>query len=1023
MFFQKSTPEKTTRLAPNVPARFRPLHPPPALPVTPAPDAPDTPPTTPDPQHAYGVPIEDVEVAGTGVSAPLSRQINLTGAMLGAAIREQAGEDMLRLVEDLRQTCKRAAAEGDPDLREEAAERIADLDLDEITWLLRSYTAFFRLANQAEQQEIIRINRERARAGANASDGRSALSRPESIADAVYQLYEEGHDLDEVIGFIERLDIQPPLTAHPTEARRQSVLQKQQHVGRLLRQLQSREATPEERTEAQADLYQQIALLLGTDEVRAERPTVREEVGQGLYFLESTIWQTVPRLHADLRHALLDCYGSSSTEGSDENDMDESPPSVADLTDAIGVPLRYRSWIGSDRDGNPNVTAEVTRETARRQRAAALRLHLKDLRALRRELSLSECLLAESVPAALTDSIADDAEAVDLPEKQRRRFRNEPFRLKLSYLIARLEAMQQDLEDDTSTLPPLDYTSDAFADDLRLLADALAASGLGDAAYEGRLEETLVRARTFGFHLAALDVRQHSGLHEETVAGLLRRAGAEEDYAALDEDDKLAVLKRELRNPRPLAPASADLSGVPERVMDAFDVIKEIHEADPRLVGAYIVSMTHATSDLLEPMLLAKEAGLWQLEDGQVDSVLNFVPLFETIDDLAAADDRMAQLFTDDLYAKHLDARGGFQEIMLGYSDSNKDGGYWTANWALHRAIGALGRVCREHDVDGRLFHGRGGTVGRGGGHAHEAIRAMPRSAQNGRIRFTEQGEVISFRYGLGEIAHRHLEQITSAVLLSVAEAKRKGAQEVVSAPTEEDAALLGEIAARGREAYRDFIDDEALWPWYTAATPIEHSSHLPIASRPVSRASESEGIDFEDMRAIPWVFSWTQPRYIVPGWYGTGAALAGLSDDETERLSELYEDWSFFRAVTDSAQREMARARFAIARHYDQLAGEDLAEAGRSFHDTLKDDYDAGREALLRVTGQEALMDNKPVLQKSIALRNPYTDVLNLLQVELMRRFRRAEGKDGSEQERKTLRQALFLSLSGIAAAMQSTG
>ncbi|PSQ80579.1 MAG: phosphoenolpyruvate carboxylase [Bacteroidetes bacterium QS_8_68_15] len=976
-------------------------------------DVPDAPPPPPSPEHAYGVPIEDVEVAGTGVSAPLSRQINLTGAMLGAAIREQAGEDTLRLVEELRQTCKRAAAEGDPDLREEAAERIADLDLDEITWLLRSYTAFFRLANQAEQQEIIRINRERARAGANASDGRSAPARPESIADAVYQLYEEDHTLDEVLGFVDRLDIQPTLTAHPTEARRQSVLQKQQHVGRLLRRLQSREAMPEERTEAQADLYQQIALLLGTDEVRADRPTVREEVGQGLYFLQRTIWETVPRLHADLRHALTDCYGEKAR--------------AADLTDAIDVPLRYRSWIGSDRDGNPNVTAEVTRETARRQRAAALRLHLDDLRALRRELSLSERLLAGNVPAALTDSIAEDAAAIDLPEKQRRQYDREPFRLKLSYLIARLEAMQADLDEDEDALPALAYTSEQFADDLKLLADALAESGLGDAAYEGRLEDTLVRARTFGFHLAALDVRQHSGLHEETVATLLRRAGAEDDYAALSEEDKLAVLKRELQNPRPLAPAGAALSGVPERVMDAFDVIKEIHEADERIVGAYIVSMTHATSDLLEPMLLAKEAGLWTWDDGNVDSALNFVPLFETIDDLAAADDRMAELYTDDLYAAHLEAREGFQEIMLGYSDSNKDGGYWTANWALHRAIGALGRVCREHDVDGRLFHGRGGTVGRGGGHAHEAIRAMPRSAQNGRIRFTEQGEVISFRYGLGEIAHRHLEQITSAVLLSTAEAERSPddrlVQETVSAPTADDAALLDDIAQRGRAAYRALIDDEALWPWYTAATPIEHISHLPIASRPVSRASGSEGIDFEDMRAIPWVFSWTQPRYIVPGWYGTGAALAELSSDETQRLSELYEEWTFFRAVTDSARREMARARFAIARHYDELAEEALPEDGRSFHETIKGDYDAGREALLEITGQEALMDHAPVLKKSIALRNPYTDVLNLLQVELMRRFRRAEGDGGSEEQRTRLRQALFLSLNGLAAAMQSTG
>ena len=957
----------------------------------------------------YGVELEDLEVAGTGVSEPLSRQINRAGAMLGAAIRQQAGEDTLRLVEELRRTCKRAAQTGDDALRAEAAERIAGLGLDDVTWLLRAFTAFFRLANQAEQQEIIRVNRERARPSASSEDDGGADPRPESIADAVHRLAADGHDLQSVLGVIEKLDIQPTFTAHPTEARRPSVLRKQQRISGLMRALQRPDATPDERAEAQADLHQQIALLLGTDEVRTTQPSVAEEVEQGLYFLERTVWETVPRIHADLRHALVDAFGDAGAEAA-----------------IPAVPIRYRSWIGSDRDGNPNVTAEVTRETARRQRAGALRLHLKELRALRRELSLSSRHLAGGVPQALADSLSGDAEALDLPASERRRYEDEPFRLKLSYLIARLEAMQHELDERPGVLPPLPYTGPDFAADLALLQNALAESGLGAAAREGRLQDLIVRARTFGFHLAALDVRQHSGLHEDTVAALLARAGAEDDYTALPEGEKLGVLKRELKNPRPLAPADADLPETPARVMRSFAAIREIHEADPEAVGAYIVSMTHDTSDLLEPMLLAKEAGLWRFEDGAVESALNFVPLFETIDDLAEADARMAKLFTDDLYAAHLEARSGFQEIMLGYSDSNKDGGYWTANWALHKAIGALGRVCSDHDVDGRLFHGRGGTVGRGGGHAHEAIRAMPRSAQNGRIRFTEQGEVISFRYGLGEIARRHLEQITSAVLLSTAEAgaEAEGAddashQQATAAPTEKDAALLNEIAERGHRAYRALIDDEALWPWYTAATPIEHISHLPIASRPVSRASESEGIDFEDMRAIPWVFSWTQPRYIVPGWYGTGAALAEATDEETQRLAELYEEWPFFRAVADSAGREMARARFATARHYDRLAQDTMGEDGRSFHETLREDYEEGRAALLAITGEDALLDRRPVLQKSIALRNPYTDVLNLLQVELMRRFRRAD----SDGERAELRQALFLSLSGLAAAMQSTG
>ncbi|PSQ63751.1 MAG: phosphoenolpyruvate carboxylase, partial [Bacteroidetes bacterium QH_10_64_19] len=441
---------------------------------------------------------------------------------------------------------------------------------------------------------------------------------------------------------------------------------------------------------------------------------------------------------------------------------------------------------------------------------------------------------------------------------------------------------------------------------------------------------------------------------------------------------------------------------------------------DPNAVGSYIVSMTHTVSDLLEPMLLAKEAGLGDVADGAFQCPIDMVPLFETIDDLDAADDRMETLFTHPVYATQVEGRDGFQEIMLGYSDSNKDGGYWMANWALHKAINDLGIVCDEYDVDLRLFHGRGGTVGRGGGRTSQAIRALPPVVHNGRIRMTEQGEVISFRYALPDIARRHVEQLVNATLTSTAEAQQEETYEkmfVDKVSTDSDVAdLMDRFAAYAMEAYRDLIDDGTGpgWRWYTRVTPIEHVSRLPIASRPVSRGG---GVDFESLRAIPWNFSWTQPRYIVPGWFGTGHTLSRLLDENPDRLDTfrtLYQDWSFFRTVLDSAQREMARVRLSIAEQYDALN-----ESGPSFHDTIKADYERAEEAILQITGQDALFDNNPVLKKSIRLRNPYTDVLNLLQVELMARHRATE----DESERETLSQALLLSLNGIAAAMQSTG
>ncbi len=474
------------------------------------------------------------------------------------------------------------------------------------------------------------------------------------------------------------------------------------------------------------------------------------------------------------------------------------------------------------------------------------------------------------------------------------------------------------------------------------------------------------------------------------------------------------MLAAELRNPRPLLPRDAELPETAARAMETFAVVGEALRAEPESVGSFVVSMTHSVSDLLEPMLLAKEAGVWSTAQG--GAPLDFVPLFETIEDLDASAERMRALFSHPVYRAHLRGRGDFQEIMLGYSDSNKDGGYWMANWALHRAQRGLGEACRERSLDFRLFHGRGGTVGRGGGRANQAILAMPPVANNGRIRVTEQGEVISFRYALPDIARRHLEQIVSATLRATA--LEVGPVETGGGP--EGDALMDEVARGSMEAYRGLIDAPGLWEWYIAATPIEYISRLPIASRPVSRQAARE-VDFEGLRAIPWVFAWTQARYLVPGWYGVGAGLQRVLERPgvEETLRRLMGGWPFLRAVVNNAQREMARARLPLSRHYARLA--EAAAGERGYHAEIAEDFVRARAALLRVSGQQELLDDSPVIRRSIELRNPYTDVLNLLQVELIRRDRGA-GAEG-RGPRDPLRQALFLSINGIAAAMQSTG
>ncbi|MFB6247393.1 MAG: phosphoenolpyruvate carboxylase [Salinibacter sp.] len=950
----------------------------------------------------------DLETEGTGISEPLSRQVNLLGAMLGQVTREQMGEELFEDVEELRLLCKRAEREDDPSLRAEAADRIAALDEATITQLLHVYTTFFHLVNQAEQQEIIRINRERARRsgpadwplGLGSGNGRAdAQPRPESIDAAVATLKEEGYTLDEVVALFGQLDIQPTLTAHPTEARRRTVLRKQKRIATLLSTLNEADATPAERAETLDDLYAQVAFLLGTDEIRADRPTVREEVEQGHYFLHGSIWDTIANIHRDVQHALRRHY---------------------DTTAEVPAFLQYRSWIGSDRDGNPNVTADVTRWTFARQRRDTIEHYLEELDQLHDDLSLSRRQVTAS--DALLDSIEADAQEVVLADRSLHQYRHEPYRLKLCYIEARLEGLLDRIDATDVEQMAADYTADDLLADLDLLAESLNNHGFEDAGRSGRLHRLRSLVKTFGFHLAALDVRQHSGVHEETVAALLSAAGVEADYAALPEAEKLAVLEAELTNPRPLVSNHEDLPEPAAEMMEVFAVIRALRAVDPDAMGSYIVSMTHTVSDLLEPMLLAKEAGLGAVADGAFQCPADMVPLFETIDDLDAADDRMETLFTHPVYAAHLEGRDGFQEIMLGYSDSNKDGGYWMANWALHKAIHNLGVVCDDNDVDLRLFHGRGGTVGRGGGRSSQAIRALPPVVHNGRIRMTEQGEIISFRYALPNIARRHVEQLVNATLTTTAEAQNETTRADAFAHTvstdSDVAALMDRLAEHAMEAYRDLIGGGTGpgWQWYTTVTPIEHISRLPIASRPVSRASGDE-VDFASLRAIPWVFAWTQTRHIVPGWYGTGRGLSRLLEetpDALETLRTLYRQWPFFRGILDSAQREMTRARLPIAEQYDARA-----DTETSFHDAIVDDYERAEAAILRITDQDALFDNSPVLQKSIQLRNPYTDVLNLLQVELLDRYRSAE--DPSRED--TLGEALLLSLNGIAAAMQSTG
>ncbi len=929
----------------------------------------------------------NIEAEGTGISRELSEQINLLGGLLGQAIREQVSEEVFHEVESLRSLCKDAYDQQDDQLRQKAIARISEFDIDTILWLLRSYTAFFHLVNKAEQTEIIRINRDRE----EESDAKNP--RAESIYEAVFRMKEAGYSYADLMKVIAQLDIQPTLTAHPTEARRRSILFKQKDIARQLIMIRRGALTGDEKEAALSRIYQQICLLLATDEVRAERLTVLDEVEQGVHFMTGTIWETVPAIYEDVAKAIKLAYGKRPE---------------------IPAFLKYRSWIGGDRDGNPFVTTMVTRQTLRIHRRNVLILYLEDLRMLRRELSISSKLI--DIPKVLSKSLKMEAESSSISAVEQRQFQHEPFRLKISYIMGRLSRMLQ-AEDavmgrDTIVESPIDYRAPDFIADLELVEKALKSAGLKHLIEHTRLSRLIVQARIFGFHLAAIDIRQHSHIHESAVAEILSAARVEDDYLALSEKQRLTVLTRELNNPRPLVPKDVELSQDTTLMMTVLAMIRKALDKDENAIGSYIISMTHDVSDMLEVMLLAKEAGIWRIENGKIETPLDIVPLLETIDDLQRGSELLKLMFMNPLYKKQLEARGGFQEIMLGYSDSNKDGGYLMANWALHKAQGELGDTCRKFGVDFRLFHGRGGTVGRGGGRANQAILGLPSRSYSGRIRFTEQGEVITFRYAMPQIAHRHLEQIVNAMLM----ASLRGSEDHGRKPVELTRAQskrMQTIAETAMDAYQSLIHHKKFWQWYKGMTPIEHIGHLPIASRPVSRKS-ADRVEFEDLRAIPWVFAWTQTRYNVPGWYGLGVALKELVSENPKRLAEVqkyYQEWPFFRTVIDNAQLELKRAHLVIARYYDELL------PGK-FHKTIMKDFGTASDVICQITGQDSILDNAPVLKKSIYLRNPYTDVLNFLQIELLRRWKAAD-----DPERAELGHALFLSINGVAAAMQSTG
>ena len=858
-------------------------------------------------------------------------------------------------------------------------DHIHGLPLPDLHWLIRTYTVYFHLFNKAEQLEIARINRVR--------DRQATAERPkgESIASAIHDFKDRGYSFDQVMQVIGCLDIQPTLTAHPTEARRRSVLYKQERLSKILQDLDRSDLADEEITKLNQDLLHQITLLMVTDDVRSKRLTVEDEVRNGLYYSTTTIWDAVPQLYQDLNRALYQYYGESVE---------------------LPIILRYRTWIGGDQDGNPKVTPDVIASTLKANLDSTIRLYLAELARLRRELSIST--RRHRVSDEITVALAACEAKQPLPDNAARFYKYEPYRMFISHIMVNL----QERIDGSIDGRDIAYSPTDLVDDLTLIKRSLMKTGLPGIAEAVGLDVLLLKARIFGFYLHALDIRQHSGVHEAVVAEFLHRTGLCNNYSECSEPERLEILEKACAGPI----LDLDLSTMSAQAistMETFAIISQQLQSASGGIGSYVISMTHEVSDLLEVLFLARQMGIGSDDPAGVKTGLSIVPLVETIDDLERIKELLTGMTDNEVYNSHLDSLDREQEIMLGYSDSNKDGGYVMANWALYRAQEDVGSISSQRNINMRIFHGRGGSISRGGGRANEAIMALPASSQNGRIRFTEQGEIISFRYAMPANARRHLEQIVNAMLVvAPASGSVQAGQRFV--PGKHEFELLDVLAAISMEKYQALIHAKTFWAWYVAVTPIENISRLPLASRPTSRKSAAE-VEFDDLRAIPWVFAWTQTRYNITGWYGLGSALNKVLEQEPQKidaLRELYVSWPFFKSLIDNAHLELARSRLETAILYAKSQPES------NIHHKIRDEFDLTCALVLKITQQAKLLDQHPVIQDLIAMRNPVTDILNIIQVELLERLR-----GSSDSQKEELREALLLSINGIAAAMQSTG
>ncbi|WP_226037159.1 phosphoenolpyruvate carboxylase [Aquibacillus saliphilus] len=898
------------------------------------------------------------------------------GQLLDSVLLEQGGEFLVEKVKKVRVLSQTIRETNDPDAYKQIQTEIDLIEPPIRQDVIRAFSVYLHLVNIAEQNYRSRRRREY-----QAQD--TTLIQPGSLEAGVTQLLENNITPEKVTELLETLSLELVITAHPTEATRRTILQMHQRIAGLLKSYDYA-YTRYEKKVIDETIANEITILWQTAEIREKKPSVMKEVSNGLYYFDKVLFDVLPRIHQDLEDLLFEKYQQR-----------------------FNVPsfLSFGSWIGGDRDGNPNVKATTTWETLETHRELVLKKYKESLEKLKGLLSHSS--KAVQVSDELLKSIESEKKLLNIETLKKE---DEPYRTKLTFMLKKLEFATSDSSKGYQT-------AEELLADLYMIQNSIANHHPVQNPIK-LLRKIIRQVELFGFHLASLDIRNHSGEHESALTEVLHSVNIVPDYKSLTEDEKIEVLTSVLDDPRPMISIYDKFSDDTQELMNTFRMIKRAHDTfGERAIEVYLISMTRSVSDLLEVLVLAKEAGLYRVyPDGTVKSKIHVAPLLETIEDLKNGPEMIEKLFNIPLYRKHLSARKDLQEIMLGYSDSSKDGGALTANWELYTAQEKIHDIASRHGIKLKYFHGRGGSLGRGGGPLYTSLLSQPPVTLGDGVKITEQGEVLSSRYLLPDIAYRSLEQATTTMMTAIMGITNDSDDK--KQPTSGAEKAMDEVSDYALEKYQSLIfEDPGFITYFNEATPLHELGDLNIGSRPMSRKGSSK---FEDLRAIPWVFAWTQSRQLLPAWFAAGTGLQKFADKhgDWKLFQDMYESWPFFQSTINNLQMALTKADLATAKEYAMMV-QDETIRDRIFGQ-ITEEYYLTKEVVLKITGQSELLDNKPAIKESVRLRNPFVDPLNLFQAELITELRQMTEKDEKSEE---LLKEVLLTINGIAAGLRNTG